>query len=281
MMKIYNMAFSLVAIVFVLCLGSLKAQDVPQKLDFYSPMIRESIRILPDEYRSRIEPLYPEMIQAINSERDISYKDQVCYFVDKKTGNAPNLIANQFGIVKKSLGNKGSGPALAESMGKLAAYIISASQPYHTDEAAYASSGHAAFETQLGESVNKFEVAFDGYQRVDNPSQFAIGLAVKGNRLLKQIDGGSLPEINSELLSTTVNALADVWVTLFAYNGSTNAKAIGAKKSGGDTYIGNKNSMKFHMPSCRFLPGEKNRVIFGSRQEALSKGYVPCKICKP
>lgn len=47
------------------------------------------------------------------------------------------------------------------------------------------------------------------------------------------------------------------------------------------TYIGNKNSKKFHRPKCRTLPAEKNRVEFSSREEALNSGYSPCANCAP
>ena len=46
-------------------------------------------------------------------------------------------------------------------------------------------------------------------------------------------------------------------------------------------YIGNKNSKVFHYPTCKNLPGEKNRVSFGSRDEAIEAGYSPCGNCKP
>ena len=44
-------------------------------------------------------------------------------------------------------------------------------------------------------------------------------------------------------------------------------------------FIGNKNSMKFHAPSCDSLPSEKNRVEFASYQEAIDAGYTPCGGC--
>ena len=50
--------------------------------------------------------------------------------------------------------------------------------------------------------------------------------------------------------------------------------------AGGD-YIGNKNSKKFHLPTCHTLPIEKNRVYFETREEAVATGYEPCKNCKP
>lgn len=46
-------------------------------------------------------------------------------------------------------------------------------------------------------------------------------------------------------------------------------------------YIGNKNSKKFHEPSCGSLPAEKNRVYFDSRQEAVDANFDPCKNCDP
>ncbi|NLC69286.1 MAG: MBL fold metallo-hydrolase [Clostridiaceae bacterium] len=46
-------------------------------------------------------------------------------------------------------------------------------------------------------------------------------------------------------------------------------------------YIGNKNTKKFHKPSCNSLPAEKNRVYFNTKEEAVSAGYQPCKICEP
>ena len=46
-------------------------------------------------------------------------------------------------------------------------------------------------------------------------------------------------------------------------------------------YIGNKNSKKFHLPTCKNLPAEKNRVFFDSRQKAVDAGFDPCGNCRP
>ncbi len=48
-------------------------------------------------------------------------------------------------------------------------------------------------------------------------------------------------------------------------------------------YIGNKNSRVFHRPDCGGVKtmSEKNKVIFTTREEALDKGYSPCKQCNP
>ena len=49
------------------------------------------------------------------------------------------------------------------------------------------------------------------------------------------------------------------------------------------SYVGSKNSNKYHYPSCvwaeRIKPG--NRITFSSAKEARAAGYVPCKVCRP
>lgn len=50
-----------------------------------------------------------------------------------------------------------------------------------------------------------------------------------------------------------------------------------------DTYVGNKNTKTFHKPSCSSVSDmkDKNKVILDSREEAIKKGYGPCKKCNP
>ena len=45
------------------------------------------------------------------------------------------------------------------------------------------------------------------------------------------------------------------------------------------TYVGNKNSKKFHAPGCASLPSEKNKVEFDTYEEAVEAGYAPCGSC--
>lgn len=48
-----------------------------------------------------------------------------------------------------------------------------------------------------------------------------------------------------------------------------------------DAYIGNRKTKKFHLPTCRSLPKESNRVYFDTRDEAINEGYDPCMNCHP
>lgn len=54
-----------------------------------------------------------------------------------------------------------------------------------------------------------------------------------------------------------------------------------AAESAEYSYIGNKNSHKFHKPTCSTLPNPENRVYFSSRDEAVNSGYDACKRCNP
>ncbi len=49
------------------------------------------------------------------------------------------------------------------------------------------------------------------------------------------------------------------------------------------SYVGNANTGKFHDASCNSVSkmAEGNKVFFSSRNDAVSQGYVPCKICNP
>lgn len=44
-------------------------------------------------------------------------------------------------------------------------------------------------------------------------------------------------------------------------------------------YIGNRNSKKFHLPTCASLPKPQNQVPLDSYEAALEAGYIPCKNC--
>ena len=49
------------------------------------------------------------------------------------------------------------------------------------------------------------------------------------------------------------------------------------------SYIGNRNSMKFHYPDCPSVAdmAEHNKVPLASREDAIALGYKPCGSCKP
>ena len=57
----------------------------------------------------------------------------------------------------------------------------------------------------------------------------------------------------------------------------------GSSSSDSGSYIGNSNSGKFHKSTCSWgqKTADHNRVYFNSRNDAISQGYIPCKVCNP
>lgn len=55
------------------------------------------------------------------------------------------------------------------------------------------------------------------------------------------------------------------------------------KPSSKGKYLGHKSTKKFHYPDCKWAKKIKpeNQVWLDSRQQAIDKGYVPCKVCNP
>ncbi len=87
-------------------------------------------------------------------------------------------------------------------------------------------------------------------------------------------------------LSGTVTAVSDGEQITFSApppsvsaSPSVQAQSSSPAQEGG--YIGNRNSQVFHAPSCPNLPAQRNRVLFESREDALSAGYTPCGNCAP
>ena len=57
----------------------------------------------------------------------------------------------------------------------------------------------------------------------------------------------------------------------------------GSSGGGAAAYIGNRNTKKFHYPSCSSVGdmNPANKVPLATRQQAIAGGYVPCKRCEP
>lgn len=64
---------------------------------------------------------------------------------------------------------------------------------------------------------------------------------------------------------------------------ATEAPAAPTEEANLPLYIGNKNSKKFHYPSCSSVTQMKdaNKVELHGRDEAIREGYDPCGRCHP
>lgn len=78
-------------------------------------------------------------------------------------------------------------------------------------------------------------------------------------------------ELGTILATSDGNAVSFTW--------ENQSGAPGNAETVATTFIGNKNSMKFHAEDCGSLPKEENRVYFDSYDEAIAAGYSPCSSC--
>jgi len=85
------------------------------------------------------------------------------------------------------------------------------------------------------------------------------------------------PTLAPTLEPTPFETLAPATATIEA------PQATPAPALEGCPYIGNQNTGKFHKAGCRSVQqmAEQNKVCLMSREEAIARGFVPCKICSP
>lgn len=270
----------LILLLFTLTVSSIvSAQDTEKKADINELIIRKTVKILPDEYKSILMPFINDIIKGSKvSEDELKKNPDPYYFINKNIGNAPRAIYDQYKLTFNNIKNKKNDSIIAGSLGKLARYIIAINQPYHTDQDGYTSSEHAEFEKNLTDAAEKIETKYDGFNKITTPTKYAVELASKGNKLFSNIGKSEPNDIYKAFVNNSANSVADIWMTLLS---PSKPQVVVLPNANAGFYIGNKNSMKYHLPTCRFLPSQKNRVSLASKQEAASKGYSPCKICKP
>lgn len=105
---------------------------------------------------------------------------------------------------------------------------------------------------------------------------------------IEYVDGTSIPDPNYAPVTTPTPApLLSLEPTSTDDPGITREspqEEAPAEEPKSVTYILNTNSKKFHYPSCSSVGSMSNKnkkEFFGTRDEAISQGYVPCKKCNP
>lgn len=268
-----------VLLIFSLVKISVSEEIAPNK-PFADAVISSAINMLPDNIKTYMTPYEADIINgAVIKQTNAKINPEAVYYVSKRIGSGPKMLADQFKLVASDIRGNTADKTTFADMGRLAAYVISLSQPYHTDDAAYLSAAHKTFEQKIDVSNSTYTASADGFHKVTNPSQYGISLAQKGNLLLAKLKTAEASSVENEYFNLSVNSVVDCWLTLLQAPVHKQQAVQNANPAG--SYIGNTESKKFHLPTCRFLPGDKNRIVLGSRDEAINKGFIPCKVCKP
>ena len=87
----------------------------------------------------------------------------------------------------------------------------------------------------------------------------------------------------SNASTTTENTAAPATTEQNSAVATSTATPSTTASSASATYVGNSNTHKFHLATCRYVSkmSEDHKVYFNTRQDAINAGYVPCKVCNP
>lgn len=262
------------------CRSTLAAEETKQA-SFTQAVIHQAISFMPGEVKTKLSAVEKNIVAGAKPVLKAGRASaEPYYYVDKEEGTGPAALAEQFRIARKNVRQKATYSVLAPVLGRLARVTVALCQPYHTSESAFKSPKHAAFEKALDAASASLKADFDGNQQVDNPSEFGVRLAERANGLLTKLnsaEGEGSAAIQSAVFALASNGVADCWWTLLVAEKTKSEEGIPPTAN----YIGNKRSLKFHLPTCRWLPLPKNRVYLRTREEAISEGFVPCKVCRP
>ena len=126
-----------------------------------------------------------------------------------------------------------------------------------------------------------------GYRFVyeTNP-EYAIVSVGEGNtyghphdEIIDRYKDAGIPMLRTDELGTILAVSDGSEITVTWENQNAAPADVQPVEDFGARLIGNKNSLKFHAPTCDSLPGEKNRIEFETYQEAIEAGYTPCSGC--
>ena len=135
-----------VLLIFSLIKISVSEEIAPNKPFAYA-VISSAINMLPDNIKTYITPYESDIIDgAVIKQTNAKVNPEAVYYVNKRIGSGPKMLADQFKLVSSSIRSKTADKSIFTDMGRLTAYVISLSQPYHTDDAAYQSAAHKTFE---------------------------------------------------------------------------------------------------------------------------------------
>lgn len=92
--------------------------------------------------------------------------------------------------------------------------------------------------------------------------------------------------LDSAMISEFMNNTTSVSSEYIPVESNDSVKSYSEPQSSSESsvsYVGNSNTKKFHSPYCSSADKIKdsNRVTFSSREDAISRGYTPCKLCNP
>ena len=99
------------------------------------------------------------------------------------------------------------------------------------------------------------------------------------DEIVDRYKDAGVPMLRTDELGTILAVSDGTEITITWENQNAAPDDVTPAENAAESYIGNKNSQKFHAPTCDSLPKEENRVYFDSYDAAIDAGYTPCGSC--
>lgn len=133
----------------------------------------------------------------------------------------------------------------------------------------------------LREIMPQYAIISVGDNSYGHPTDEVLSRLRDANVKLYRTDMQGDIVVSSDGNSVTVTTSRNQDIETNTTSADTAAPNYETYEDTAQTYIGNKNTKKFHLPTCHSLPMEKNRIYFNSRDEATESNFSPCKNCDP
>lgn len=136
----------------------------------------------------------------------------------------------------------------------------------------------------IAAAASSFQAAYERAAQEADPATAKMVSSIDLSEFAKHFDLQLTADeemlIRTAMLAYTNGAMKEhPYSSVIARSGASE----GQTDANSHTYIGNKSSKKFHETYCSGVSDikEKNKVTLNSREEAIKKGYTPCKKCNP
>jgi|GEM_PF-6162959 hypothetical protein len=198
-------------------------------------------------------------------------------------GGGMDACLVQLSKVQKLMSQKAKPSQIAFEMGVLSHYVADLHNPLHTSggdpgESKY----HSTYEQAAARDLASWQVPRKKPKLISDPKGLILGSVLVANKSYGGVShaftGGrgysQVQAITRSLFAEAVHTIACLWLT------AAQGKVPQLVNTG---YLGNKNSKIFHRTSCPSAAkmAAKNKVSFSKREEAIAKGFRPCKNCRP
>jgi len=243
---------------------------------------------MPSDLRTLLEANQDALLQGCVAP-DVEFHDfyNHVWHVDDPYGGGVSTCLEEIDTLTALIRQGASAPEIAREFGILSHYVADISCPIHTSskdpsEDTY----HSTFESDVGDHLSEITFQFDGLDFVSDPEARVKGCAQFAYQYYDAIAAAYAATTAMTTIQTTSTAstqTSSTTTTTTTTPTTTTTTTTTTQQTAGEKYCGSSKSNVYHYPSCYYVKqiNPENLIWFKDEQDAKSRGYRPCKVCKP